>query len=230
MLILRFLQHRFEIVVGVLFCLTGAVGDHAWATSPARVIDGDTIELNGIVYRLHGIDAPEAGQKCSKPNGKSWDCGKAAISALEELVFGQTVDCDDRGQDGYGRTIAVCKVGGEDINATMVASGHAWAFRKYSNDYIDVENRAHQNRIGVWITDGETAPWNYRAQRWQLGLQEAPDGCPIKGNISENGLIYHTPWSPWYKKTKIDVKEGERWFCDEAQALKAGWRAPYWGR
>ncbi|MDK1388870.1 thermonuclease family protein [Sinorhizobium sp. 8-89] len=216
----------------MLLCLITIVfGGHAWAKSPTRVIDGDTIALNGIVYRLHGIDAPEAGQKCRKPDGKSsWDCGKAAISALEGLVLGQTVDCDDRGQDGYGRTIAVCKVAGKDINAMMVASGYAWAFRKYSNDYVDLEDRAHQNNIGVWITDKVTAPWDYRAELWKLGQQEAPDGCPIKGNISENGLIYHTPWSPWYKKTKIDVKQGERWFCDEAQALKAGWRAPYWGR
>lgn len=194
-----------------------------------RVIDGDTLELNGIVYRLHGVDAPEAGQKCSKPNGKPWNCGKAAISALEELVLGKAVECDDRGQDGYGRTIAVCKVGTEDINATMVAAGNAWAFRKYSSDYVDLEERAYEKRIGVWQADTQT-PWDYRAEKWAVGQQEAPDGCPIKGNISENGHIYHTPWSPWYKRTKVSVEQGERWFCDEAEAIKAGWRAPYWGR
>lgn len=201
-----------------------------WAASSPRVVDGDTLELNGVVYRLHGIDAPEAGQKCSKPSGKSWDCGKAAISALEKLVLGKAVECDDRGQDGYGRTIGVCKVGTDDINATMVATGNAWAFRKYSTDYADLEDQAHQSHIGIWITDKQTTPWDYRAEKWTLGQQEAPDGCPIKGNISENGHIYHTPWSPWYKKTKINVDEGERWFCDEAEAIKAGWRAPYWGR
>ncbi|MDP9630315.1 UNVERIFIED_ORG: hypothetical protein J2W85_002389 [Ensifer adhaerens] len=188
------------------------------------------MELNGFVYRLHGIDAPEASQKCSKPNGKTWNCGKAAISALEELVLGKAVACDDRGEDGYGRKIGVCKVGGEDINAKMVATGYAWAFRKYSDDYADLEDQAHSNHIGIWITDNQTAPWDYRAEQWELGQQEAPDGCPIKGNISENGHIYHAPWSPWYKKTKINVDEGERWFCDEAEAIKAGWRAPYWGR
>ncbi|WHS94232.1 thermonuclease family protein [Sinorhizobium kummerowiae] len=213
--------------VAVLFVLLGSPG---WAASSPRVVDGDTIVLNGIVYRLHGIDAPEAGQKCSKPNGKSWECGKAAISALEELVLEKAVDCDDRGQDGYGRTIGVCKVGSEDINAMMVATGHAWAFRKYSTDYAALEDQAHSSHIGIWITDNQTTPWDYRAEKWTVGLQEAPDGCPIKGNISENGHIYHTPWSPWYKKTKVHVDEGERWFCDEAEAIKAGWRAPYWGR
>lgn len=32
---------------------------------PLRVIDGDTIERSGVRIRLHGIDAPEAGQKCN---------------------------------------------------------------------------------------------------------------------------------------------------------------------
>lgn len=211
----------------ILFAL---IGSPVWAAPSPRVVDGDTIELNGVVYRLHGIDAPEAGQKCSKPNGKSWECGKAAISALEELVLGRTVACDDRGQDGYGRTIAVCKIGDQDINATMVATGHAWAFRKYSNDYVDLEEQAHKEHVGIWVTNNQTPPWDYRAEKWTLGQQEAPDGCPIKGNISENGHVYHTPWSPWYKKTRINVDKGERWFCDEAEAIKAGWRAPYWGR
>jgi hypothetical protein len=32
------------------------------------------------------------------------------------------------------------------------------------------------------------------------------------------------------RQAKVSVKKGERWFCSEAEALKAGWRAPYWGR
>lgn len=51
-------------------------------------------------------------------------------------------------------------------------------------------------------------------------------GCRIKGNISENGKIYHVPGSPSYDQTKIDESRGERWFCTEAEARAAGWRAP----
>ncbi|WP_455115530.1 sunset domain-containing protein [Roseobacter weihaiensis] len=36
--------------------------------------------------------------------------------------------------------------------------------------------------------------------------------------------IYHTPWSPNYTNTKIDVKDSQHWFCDEGEALAAGWR------
>ena len=52
-------------------------------------------------------------------------------------------------------------------------------------------------------------------------------GLLIKGNISSNGnKIYHTPSSPWYAQTEVDAARGERWFCSEAEALAAGWRAP----
>jgi endonuclease YncB( thermonuclease family) len=51
-------------------------------------------------------------------------------------------------------------------------------------------------------------------------------GCLIKGNISENGHIYHVPGSRSYNATKIDESKGERWFCTEEEARAAGWRAP----
>ena len=194
-----------------------------------RVVDGDTIEIGETVYRLHGIDAPEAGQKCAKASGGRWPCGKAAIEAIEALTLGRDVVCDNRGIDDYDRVIAVCRVGKEDINAQMVKGGHAWAFTKYSNDYLSLEIEARAAEIGVFVADTQT-PWDYRAERWEVVAQIAPKGCPIKGNISESGNIYHMPWSPWYDKTKITEAKGERWFCNEREALAAGWRAPYWGR
>ncbi|WP_037073036.1 thermonuclease family protein [Rhizobium leguminosarum] len=198
------------------------------AAGTLRVIDGDTIVLNEVTIRFSGIDAPEAGQKCASASGGSWPCGKAAIAALEQLVASGEVVCDDRGTDIYERQLGVCRVGNHEINTEMVASGNAWAFRKYSADYVAVEDKAHAAHLGIW--QAATMPaWEYRAEKWHVAEQQAPTGCPIKGNISENGHIYHAPWSPWYDRTKVDVKKGERWFCDEAEALKAGWRAPQWG-
>ncbi|MEL6523706.1 MAG: thermonuclease family protein, partial [Pseudomonadota bacterium] len=31
-----------------------------------------------------------------------------------------------------------------------------------------------------------------------------------------------------YKRTKVSEAKGERWFCDEREAVQAGWRAPHW--
>jgi endonuclease YncB( thermonuclease family) len=50
--------------------------------------------------------------------------------------------------------------------------------------------------------------------------------CLIKGNISNNGHIYHVPGSRSYDATIIDESKGERWFCTEEEARAAGWRAP----
>lgn len=200
----------------------------AQADEVPRVIDGDTIQIGQTIYRLHGIDAPEFGQKCATVSGKTWACGKRSTELLQQLTNRQTVTCDDRGSDDYGRVIGVCTVDGVDLNSEMIKSGLAWAFVRYSTDYTDIENTAKDLKIGVWQADTET-PWDYRRSTWETASQQAPDGCPIKGNISKNGRIYHAPWSPWYSRTKINLSKGERWFCDEAEAVAAGWRAPLWG-
>lgn len=80
---------------------------------------------------------------------------------------------------------------------------------------------------GIWQADA-IPPWEWRASRWERAAEASPrPGCPIKGNINARGeRIYHTPWSPNYLRTVIDESRGERWFCDEAEAAVAGWRAP----
>lgn len=49
--------------------------------------------------------------------------------------------------------------------------------------------------------------------------------CLIKGNINGKGVrIYHPPGCKYYGSTVIDPKRGERWFCNEQEAVAAGWR------
>lgn len=51
-------------------------------------------------------------------------------------------------------------------------------------------------------------------------------GCNIKGNVSQNNgqRIYHVPGQRYYEETRISHAWGERWFCSEAEARRAGWR------
>jgi hypothetical protein len=51
-------------------------------------------------------------------------------------------------------------------------------------------------------------------------------GCDIKGNVSiDSGeRIYHVPGQRYYDETVIRQAYGERWFCSEAEARRAGWR------
>jgi len=193
-----------------------------------RVIDGDTISIDNVHYRLHGIDAPEAGQRCNESGGGTWRCGDEATRHLEQLIGEAVPVCDNRGIDDYDRILSVCTVDGRELNRSMVTDGYAWAFRRFSEDYVTEEDEAAQRGLEIWQAETPT-PWDYRAAKWEVAIQEAPEGCPIKGNISNNGRIYHAPWSPWYTRTKVSLDKGERWFCSEREALDAGWRAPIWG-
>ena len=205
-----------SMVCGILLCSA------AYAQDTATITDGDTVGQDGIIYRLHGIDAPEFAQTCD-----GVPCGKVATETMAQLAEGRRLDCEARGEDGYGRTIAVCKNGDIDIGAEMVRLGYAWAYVRFSDDYVALEISARDQRTGMWNNNPEP-PWVFRERRWDSASTEAPDGCPIKGNISQNGRIYHPPWSPWYSRTRINTSKGERWFCDEGEAVAAGWRAPRW--
>ena len=146
---------------------------------------------------------------------------------MAALVSGAEVKCEEVTPDGMGRIIACCWADDQSIGGYMTRTGMAWAFVKYSDTYIQEEALARSEGIGIWRAPTQPA-WEFRAERWAVAEQEAPEGCPIKGNISRNGRIYHPPWSPWYSRTKISVEKGERWFCSEDEAIEAGWRAPIW--
>ncbi len=73
---------------------------------PAKVIDGDTIQVAGERIRLHGIDAPEGRRTCSR-DSVTWLCGAESARALRQFIDGQQVTCRERDVDRYGRIVAV---------------------------------------------------------------------------------------------------------------------------
>ena len=200
-----------------------AIPDGGSISGPARIIDGDTIWVAGVKIRMNGIDAPEQDQSCFADDGASYPCGIAASNALEELIRSQDVHCEGDTADRYGRLIATCYINTRDINAEMVRAGWAVAYRRYSEKYASVEKSAKDTGQGLW-QGSFRMPWVWRAESRTVA-QETHD-CAIKGNISENGKIYHTPGSKWYSRTRINEQDGERWFCSEIEALAAGWRSP----
>ncbi len=118
--------NRLALIITLCLLATPALAD---VTGPARVIDGDTIEVQGERIRLHGIDAPESRQLCHL-DGKPWQCGKDAANALTGKIAHRPVTCEDLGRDRYERIIARCAVAGEDIGAWMVWEGLALAYRR----------------------------------------------------------------------------------------------------
>ena len=128
------------------------------------VIDGDTIEIHGQRIRLHGIDAPESSQECLSSNRTPWRCGQRAALVLAEHIANSAIRCHPLDRDRYGRIIATCLKGSEDISKWIVANGWAVAFRRFSLDYAEDEERARRARRGLWEGTFEM-PWDWRARR-----------------------------------------------------------------
>jgi endonuclease YncB( thermonuclease family) len=191
---------------------------------PARIIDGDTIVIGDFKIRMHGIDAPESDQLCQRADGSDWQCGLEATRFLARLVAGRPVSCQPLGLDNYDRVLGTCAANGIDLNAEMVRQGFAWAFVKYSGDYVEVEKEARAAKRGIFQAPTQPA-WDFRKARWQVAATDAPAGCAIKGNVNAKGeRIYHLPWSRYYEAVRMDEAKGKRWFCSEREAIDAGWR------
>ena len=146
------------ILLILLLCLPGSL-----AAQTASVIDGDTVRIGGVTYRLHGIDAPEKSQICQK-NGVDWLCGQEAGAYLRQLIGKHRVECQQRDRDRYGRVVAVCWVGTTDLNREIVRAGLAWAYTAHARDYEDAELEAQIGRRGVWAAEA-LPPWEWRRQR-----------------------------------------------------------------
>ena len=130
----------------------------------AWIVDGDSLRMGGRSIRLDGIDAPEWDQTCLDANGRTWRCGRAASRALRERIHGQTVSCQPRAIDRYGRTIAMCTLAdGSDVNAWMVRQG--WAIASgFSGIYASEEAEAKAAKRGIW--DGTfISPASWRRQK-----------------------------------------------------------------
>ena len=129
-----------------------------------KVSDGDSLRSGKLRIRIFGIDAPELKQQCQDQNGTAWDCGLAARQQLENLLDAdKLLHCELRDVDRYGRLVMQCFRGTVDIGAAMVLSGHALAYRSFSQLYVADEKHASSARNGVWHGSFQP-PWEWRHQ------------------------------------------------------------------
>ena len=125
-----------------------------------KVVDGDTIHLNGEKIRFTGIDTPELKQTCVNQGIKEL-CGISAKKILIDKIGSKTVKCISQGKDQYKRTLAECFVNNESLSSYLVRSGYAFAYRKYSKKFIEDENYAKANKLGMWSMEFDY-PWDFR--------------------------------------------------------------------
>ena len=141
------------LILGLLF------SDPSLANN-LKVIDGDTIVLNGEKIRFSGIDTPELKQTCLKDNEKV-GCGMLAKKLLVNKIGNNTPICIGKKKDFYKRTLAECFVNGESLSKFLVRSGYAFAYRKYSTKFIEDENYAKTKKLGMWSMTFQF-PWDFR--------------------------------------------------------------------
>ena len=133
-----------------------------------RVVDGDTLELQGGErVRLIGIDTPEVheSEKLHRDARRSRQDIRA-IKAMGErsweftkgLAEGKAVrlEFDVEKRDRYGRFLAyVYLADGTFLNAKIVEGGYASLMTfppnvKYANLFLRLYREARQNRRGLW--------------------------------------------------------------------------------
>jgi endonuclease YncB( thermonuclease family) len=123
------------------------------AAGAVRVVDGDSLEVEGRRVRLLGIDAPELSQSCEGPAEEAIPCGRLAREALLRLVRGSgaggTLRCREYGEDRFGRVLAVCTLaGGEEVNRALVREG--WALNRNDGPgYAREQREAEAARRGI---------------------------------------------------------------------------------
>ena len=151
---------KIIFIICVILFLTSTNSFSKTIIGNARVIDGDTININNNKIRLHGIDAPETKQTC-KLDSVDWFCGKQSTEELKKIINNQSVECKVNDIDIYNRYVAICLVNELNLNQWMVKKGWAIAYRYYSTDYIIEEKYARDNKLGIWKSEF-LKPYQYR--------------------------------------------------------------------
>jgi len=141
------------LVLGLLLCNISFADN-------LKIVDGDTIVLNGEKIRFSGIDTPELKQTCLQDD-QEVSCGMTAKKLLAEKIGNVIPECISEGKDTYKRTLAECFVNGESLSKFLVRSGYAFAYRKYSTKFIKDEEFAKANKLGMWAMTFKY-PWDFR--------------------------------------------------------------------
>ena len=129
--------------------------------SSVGVINGDTLRVNNVYFKLYGVAAPDLSQRCADSNGRSYSCGKIAARWLRDWIMDNPVECRVMQQDQKGNMVGTCSLGQYDLGAAIVNAGWAVAYVKYTDIYVPYEYEAKRNSRGLW-SGSFYKPWEWR--------------------------------------------------------------------
>ena len=129
-----------------------------FAYEVVEVIDGDTIkaDIDGTIYsvRFLGIDTPEV----QNPYRDEECFGQEASAKTKDLLEGRDVrlEPDDGAgdRDKYNRLLRYIYLDDVFVNKLLIEEGYAYAYTtenyKYKDDFIDYEQQAYLDKVGLW--------------------------------------------------------------------------------
>src|SRR6201747_2239478 len=125
-----------------------------WAAD-ATVRDGDTIQLDGVTFRLDGIDAPEFDQICIDEHAEPWTCGVEARDQLATLIGKRGVRCEDLGPDkAYSKwRVGICTADGEIVSLNQLLVRQGFALNSEASGkarFKEDETGAKDSLKGIW--------------------------------------------------------------------------------
>ena len=140
-------------------------------SGPARVVDGDTLLVDGSALDLWGVDAPELAQTCTDPRtGAVSDCGLAVARALAAHLAERPIACA-RAPTSDARRYH-CHLDGADLAGWLLAGGHAVSDNG-PDRYRQLEEDARRNGRGLWGHEfNRPSEWRASRQQIQIGLPE----------------------------------------------------------
>jgi micrococcal nuclease len=192
---------------GALWYITGANGLKIPVPSyrAMRVIDGDTFETDERqLIRLTGIDAPELAN-CD---------GKESKETLEKLILNKNLYVKVIYRDSGMRLISHVYNDQGLVSVQMLRAGMAYNLGTGVDDPAlgKAAELARQEKLGIYSS--------------KCTQEKNPENktCVIKGNIRSRGgdKVYHFPGCGEYNQTVVELYKGDKWFCTEKEAQKAG--------
>lgn len=190
------------------------------------VRDGDTLTIKTkrdrlYKVRLADIDAPETGQPFGKP----------ARRLATDLALKKTVRVNYTFKDKYGRLIGdVFLPDGKLLNEEMLKAGLAWHYRvkhPHSSFLENLEYKAWQKKLGLWVQDAPIPPWEFRRENRPPSPPSNPESMDydlvltygLVGNPKT--LVYEWPECKGYPKNT----KGYLSFGNFLEAETLGYRA-----
>jgi endonuclease YncB( thermonuclease family) len=145
--------------------------DHDALIGPAvaNAVDGETLLIEGVEVNLFGIDAMEREQICQQADGTDYPCGRAATQTLQQLVAERQVQCLPYLRVSETRVVGACllveagdlplddpgqffepRYEPRSLSRTMVQRGYALTVGFGREIFGDEQQRAQEERIGIW--------------------------------------------------------------------------------